>query len=113
MAANHPRPDLAHAVALAYHEGDGAPRVRAKGSGPIAAEIIRRAREAGVYVHESRELVGLLMQVDLDQHIPPKLYAAIAELLAWLYRLEHNRQCATPSLPPAAARVLLPQPKQP
>lgn len=83
-------PAIAHAVALAYHPDSGAPRVSAKGKGAIAGEIIRRAREAGVYVHESRELVGLLMQVDLDQHIPPKLYSAIAELLAWLYRLEQG-----------------------
>jgi flagellar biosynthesis protein len=41
-----------------------------------------------VYVHESPELVSLLMQVDLDQSIPPELYRAVAELLAWLYRLE-------------------------
>jgi flagellar biosynthesis protein len=41
-----------------------------------------------LYVHESPELVGLLMQVDLDSHIPPQLYLAIAELLAWLYALE-------------------------
>jgi flagellar biosynthesis protein len=114
------RPDLSHAVALAYHEGASAPQVTAKGSGPIAAEIIRRAQEAGVYVHESRELVGLLMQVDLDQHIPPKLYTAIAELLAWLYRLEQKqaRAGATPAATspaaappaglPAPARALLP-----
>ncbi|MBM3396345.1 MAG: flagellar protein, partial [Betaproteobacteria bacterium] len=38
--------------------------------------------------HESPELVSLLMQVDLDDHIPPQLYRAVAELLAWLYRLE-------------------------
>jgi flagellar biosynthesis protein len=91
---------LAQAVALAYHQGASAPRVTAKGNGAIAAEIIRRAREAGVYVHESRELVGLLMQVDLDQHIPPKLYSAIAELLAWLYRLEQG--AAAPHPAPAA-----------
>lgn len=97
---------MAHAVALAYHPESGAPRVTAKGHGPIAGEIIRRAREAGVYVHESRELVGLLMQVDLDQHIPPKLYSAIAELLAWLYRLEQG----TPARPHAGmiARKALP-----
>ena len=100
------RPDLAHAVALAYHEGASAPQVTAKGSGPIAAEIIRRAHEAGVYVHESRELVGLLMQVDLDQHIPPKLYTAIAELLAWLYRLEQKKQPAAQV--PARAQAALP-----
>ena len=75
------------AVALAY-AGSGAPRVSAKGRGLIAEEIIRRAKEAGVYVHESRELVGLLMQVDLDRHIPSQLYVAVAELLAWLHRVE-------------------------
>lgn len=77
------------AVALAYQTGQAAPRVVAKGRGLIAQAIIERAREAGVYVHESPELVSLLMQVDLDQHIPPQLYLAVAELLAWLYQLEH------------------------
>lgn len=76
------------AVALAYGTGQGAPRVVARGQGLLAQAIIDRARECGVYVHESAELVALLMQVDLDQHIPPQLYAAVAELLAWLYHLE-------------------------
>jgi len=80
--------DRASAVALAYHAGDAAPRVVAKGRGLVADEIIRRAREAGLYVHESAELVGLLMAVDLDRHIPPQLYVVVAELLAWLYRTE-------------------------
>lgn len=78
------------AVALAYQAGQSAPRVVAKGRGLLADAIIARAREAGVYVHESPALVSLLMQVDLDQHIPPELYVAVAELLAWLYRLEHG-----------------------
>jgi flagellar biosynthesis protein len=64
--------------------------VVAKGRGPIADEILRRAREADVYVHESADLIGLLMQVDLDRHIPPALYVAVAELLAWLYRVEQR-----------------------
>ncbi|MFM9835475.1 MAG: EscU/YscU/HrcU family type III secretion system export apparatus switch protein [Methylophilaceae bacterium] len=76
------------AVALAYETGDFAPRVLAKGNGAIAEQIISRAREHGVFVHESKELVAMLMQVDLDDHIPPALYQAIAEILAWLYRLE-------------------------
>lgn len=88
----------ASAVALAYHEGEAAPRVVAKGKGLLAEEIIRRAKEAGVYVHESADLVGLLMQVDLDDRIPPQLYVAVAELLAWLYRVE---QGATSAPPPA------------
>jgi len=78
------------AIALAYAPGDTAPRVVAKGRGLIAEEIVRRAREYGVFVHESPELVTLLMQSDLDDRIPPQLYVAVAELLAWLYRLEQQ-----------------------
>jgi len=76
------------AVAIAYDGNDAAPRVVAKGYGPIADNIVRTARDNGLYVHESTELVGLLMQVDLDAQIPPQLYTAVATLLAWLYRLE-------------------------
>jgi flagellar biosynthesis protein len=76
------------AVALAYHGGDPAPKVVAKGKGLLAEQIILRAQEAGVFVHESKELVALLMDVDLDRQIPPALYRAIAELLAWLYHIE-------------------------
>jgi flagellar biosynthesis protein len=86
------------AVALAYHQGEAAPKVVASGRGLIAEAIIERAREHGVYVHESRELVSMLMQVELDQHIPPALYLAVAELLAWLYRLERGEIPA--NLPP-------------
>lgn len=78
------------AIALAYQSGDAAPRVVAKGRGMIAQAIIERAKEHGVYVHESEDMVGMLMQVELDEHIPPQLYLAVAELLAWLYRLERG-----------------------
>ncbi len=78
------------AVAMAYKEGQFAPRVVAKGRGLTAEAIIAFAKESGVHVHESPELVSLLMQVDLDRHIPPELYIAVAELLAWLYRLENR-----------------------
>ncbi|MDP2822976.1 MAG: EscU/YscU/HrcU family type III secretion system export apparatus switch protein [Sulfuritalea sp.] len=78
------------AVALKYAHGDAAPTVVAKGRGLIADEIVARAKEHGVYVHESPALVALLAQVDLDQHIPPQLYLAVAELLAWLYRIERG-----------------------
>jgi flagellar biosynthesis protein len=92
------------AVALKYAPGDQAPRVVAKGRGLIAEEIVARAKAHGVYVHESPELVTLLSQVDLDERIPPALYVAVAELLAWLYRVERQGgpQAAPPnlSLPP-------------
>jgi flagellar biosynthesis protein len=78
------------AVALAYKEGYYAPLVVAKGRGGTAEAIIACAKEAGIYVHEAPELVSLLMQVDVDRFIPPEFYLAVAELLAWIYRLENR-----------------------
>ena len=86
-----PRETRQEAVALAYSAAHKAPRVVAKGRGLIAEQIIARAREHGVFVHESPELLALLMQVDLDARIPSQLYVAVAELLAWIYRLEHGQ----------------------
>lgn len=80
---------LQNAVAIAYNPDVAAPKVVAKGRGLVAEAIIARARESGVFVHESKELVSLLMQVELDQQIPPALYRTVAELLAWLYRVEN------------------------
>ena len=98
MAKRHNDP-LKSAVALAYGQTDAAPRIVAKGRGMVAEKIISRAREHGVYVHESPELVSLLMQVDLDQRIPAQLYVVVAELLAWIYRLESGQAItATPVL---------------
>ncbi|BET12362.1 EscU/YscU/HrcU family type III secretion system export apparatus switch protein [Pandoraea sputorum] len=93
-------PERRTAVALAYGAKDSAPRVVAKGYGLLAETIVRTAREHGLYVHESPELVSLLMQVDLDQRIPAQLYQAVAELLAWLYKLEAGRGGKPPPLPP-------------
>jgi flagellar biosynthesis protein len=90
MSRNDSTDERSLAVALTYAQGDAAPRVVAKGRGLIADEIIKRAREHGVYVHESPELVALLAQVDVDDRIPPALYVAVAELLAWLYRVEQK-----------------------
>ncbi|WP_020166561.1 MULTISPECIES: EscU/YscU/HrcU family type III secretion system export apparatus switch protein [Methylotenera] len=81
---------LQQAIALTYEVGESAPRVVAKGRGVIAQRIIEEAKAHNVFVHESKELVALLMQVNLDDHIPPALYTAIAEVLAWLYQLENG-----------------------
>lgn len=89
-----PPADRPSAVALSYAAKDKAPIVVAKGYGDVAESIIRRARESGLYVHNSPDLVKLLMHVDLDAQIPPQLYLAVAEVLAWVYRLEAD--LATP-----------------
>jgi len=86
------------AVALRYESGDVAPRVVAKGRGVVAAQIIEKAKEAGVYVHESPELLKLLIGLDLDARIPPELYVAVAELLAWVYRLEQEKKGSSSKL---------------
>ena len=86
-----PKTPLPSAVALAYQTGDAAPRIVAKGKGLVAEEIIARAKANGIFVHESKELVALLLQIDLDQSIPPALYRAVAELLAWLYHIENGQ----------------------
>lgn len=76
------------AVALAYHEHDAAPRVVAQGYGRLADRIIEEARRHGIFVHDAPELVGLLMQLDLDERIPVELYNVIAELLVWVRSLQ-------------------------
>lgn len=78
------------AVALRYREADGAPQIIAKGKGLIAEEILKRAKEAGIFVHSSSDLIGLLMQINLDDRIPTQLYVVVAELLAWVYRQDQE-----------------------
>lgn len=98
-AASGRNPDAGRpraAVALAYREQESAPTVIASGRGELAERIIEKAREAGIYVHESPELVRLLLEVDLDAQIPPLLYRAVAEVLAWLHRLERGEVVGEP-----------------
>lgn len=80
------------AIALSYADKTKAPVVVAKGYGVAAESIMREARAHGLYVHSSADLVKLLMQVDLDQHVPPELYLAVAEVMAWIYGLEGREQ---------------------
>lgn len=97
---------LQQAIALTYEVGDAVPRVVAKGRGVIAQRIIEEAKAHNVFVHESKELVALLMRVNLDDQIPPALYAAIAEILAWLYQLENGLGTEADS-PPSTSLITL------
>ncbi len=84
-----------HAAALRYAPGqDGAPRLVAKGSGAVADRILEIARRNGIPIRQDRELVGMLASLDLYQEIPPGLYQAVAEILAFLYSL--NKGAAPP-----------------
>lgn len=85
MSPHDPNQQRRHAVALAYQGNDDAPRIIAQGYGELAERIIAEAQRQGIHVHDAPELVGLLMQLDLDEQIPPRLYQVIAELLVWVY----------------------------
>lgn len=78
------KPDIA--VALSY-DGNGAPTVLAKGERRVAEEIVRVAREHHVPLHEDRNLARLAARVPLGEEIPRELYVAVAQVLAFAYRL--------------------------
>ena len=81
------------AAALKYEAGnDPAPKLVAKGVGKIAEKIIEIAREAGISVQEDPDLLSLLMQLNLNEFIPPEMYMAVAEVLAFVYRMNKKAQ---------------------
>ena len=78
----------AKAVALKYNKDkDAAPKITAKGRGIIAEKIIETAQAHDVPLHEDKNLVQVLEALELETEIPPELYRAVAEVLAFIYRL--------------------------
>lgn len=76
------------AVAIQYQPGSHAPMVVAKGQDFIAERIKQVAREAGVAIIENKPLARALNeQVDIGEEIPAELFQAVAEILAFIYRL--------------------------
>jgi len=74
------------AAAIRYDAAkDDAPRLTAKGKGHVAERIIELARQHDIPVRSDRALVQILSKLDMDQHIPPELYRAVAEILAFVY----------------------------
>lgn len=79
------------AVALGYDpKRDPAPVVKGKGQGEIARSIIEKAKEHGVPVKEDAGLVELLEQVEIGEMIPEELFQAVAEVFAFIYRLDQQ-----------------------
>lgn len=77
------------ATALGYDpEHDEAPRVLASGEGLIAEQIIAIAKANGIPIREDPILAEALSKVDIGQAIPPELYPLVAEVLAYIYRLQ-------------------------
>lgn len=88
------------AVALQYDPSvNDAPKVVAKGKGYVAANIIDAARQNSIPVYRNKSLVNLLMALDIDKEIPAELYTTVAEILAYVYRLDKkakNKMTQTP-----------------
>ncbi|MCD6308560.1 MAG: EscU/YscU/HrcU family type III secretion system export apparatus switch protein [Candidatus Latescibacteria bacterium] len=81
-------PDRPAAAALRYRrDDDSAPRLVAKGMGKLAERIVEAAKKAGVPIHEDPDLLALLMALDIDEVIPPEMYVAVAEVLAFVYHV--------------------------
>ena len=75
------------AVALKYNrENDEAPRIAAKGKGFMAEQIIELAKRYNIEIRTDKDLVQMLEKLDIDTPIPLEAYAAVAEILAYVYR---------------------------
>jgi flagellar biosynthetic protein FlhB len=84
-----------YAVALAYEPGGGgAPRIVAKGMDEVAARIRAVARDAGVPMVANPPLARALYPLPLDQEIPPEHFKAVAELIAYVWKLNGRMQAA-------------------
>jgi flagellar biosynthesis protein len=80
------------AVALGYDPAnDQAPHVLASGRGRIAEQIIAIAKLNAIPIQDDVVLADALSRVELDQNIPPELYAVVAEVLAFVYKLKNKR----------------------
>ncbi len=82
------QPPRKRATALTYTHGEVAPKVTATGAGLFAERIIAAAQEAGVPVREDPALVEALAALNLGNFVPDALWKAVAETLAWAYRLD-------------------------
>ena len=78
-------PPVNKAVALGYTFGMPSPRVLAQGQGLLAQAIVDKAKELGIPARTEPALVEFLMTLDVNAWVPPELYAAVAEVLAWAY----------------------------
>ncbi|PXW92544.1 flagellar biosynthesis protein [Streptohalobacillus salinus] len=79
------------AIALKYdQEKHQAPMVTAKGKGYVAEEIIKRAKDANVPIQEDQSLIEMLANINVNDKIPEELYQAVAEVFAFIYRVDQQ-----------------------
>ena len=79
------------AVALQYDQNrDDAPKVAATGQGETAERILAEAEKHGIPIRQDPDLLEVLAQIPLGAEIPPELYQAVAEILAFVYRVNER-----------------------
>lgn len=78
------------AIALEYGQ-HLTPVVTAKGDEEIALAMIAQAQASGVYITQDPQLLALLSRLNVDDEIPPELYAAVSVILSWVYWLKGMR----------------------
>lgn len=90
MAEPPPSPPIRNrAVALRYDpRREEAPRIVASGQGFVADQIIRIALDHGITVRQDSDLVEILAKLDIDALIPLEAFAAVAEILSYIYRTQ-------------------------
>lgn len=86
--SEHVNPKQLKAVALAYEKSAIAPRVVGQGEGYLAQAILDKAKEFGIPTRVEPDLVEFLMQLRLNDLVPPQLYAAVAEVIAWAHQVD-------------------------
>lgn len=80
------------AAALKYDQSHNAsPELIAKGQGEIANKILSLAKEHQISVFQNKALVDSLLNLEIHEEIPPRLYQAVAELFSWLMHIENKR----------------------
>jgi flagellar biosynthesis protein len=80
--------DSDKALALRYKRGvDSAPKVTAKGRGAVADKILAVARENNIPIKQDKALLDALYRLEINEEIPEELYRVIAEVLAFIYRM--------------------------
>ena len=88
MPDDRPAQKPRRATALRYEPGEHAPKVTATGRGLVADRIIAAAKEAGVPVRADPALAEALSALELDADVPEAMWKAVAETIAWAYRVD-------------------------
>lgn len=80
------------AAALRYEEGYDAPKLIAKGKGYVADKILEKAKSSSVPIVYNKELSDLLCNIDVGDMIPPELYEAVANVIAYIIKVDSNKK---------------------